>query len=94
MPVDVVAYPGGVIPGGGAAVTCFNTSNVSSLVEFDATDDGEFAIEFCTRGYCRGGPEDSWFLVDSDYPCIEHRQGVLCGQCEPGYSITMTSTVS
>lgn len=93
-PVDVAPYPGNVTPGGGAPVRCFRANNTTSLVEFDARDDGEFAVEFCTRGYCRGGPQDSWLLADVEYPCVEHREGVLCGQCEAGFSITMYSTVS
>lgn len=93
-PVDVAPYTGNVIPGGGAPVRCFGTNDAASLVEFDVTDDAAFTIEFCTHGYCRGGLQDSWLIADVEYPCVEHREGVLCSQCEAGFSITMYSTVS
>lgn len=93
-PVDVVPIEDGLIPGGGAPVKCYQTSNVSELVEFQPTADAEFSIQICTRGFCRGDSRTRWFLSDIDYPCMEHRQGPLCGQCEPGYALTLYSTVS
>ena len=90
-PVDVVPYDGGVIPGGGAPVLCFNYS-IPDLIDFKPQ--GEFSIEYCTRGYCRGNSRSNWFVVDVDYPCVENRMGPVCGQCTPGHAVTMYSTVS
>lgn len=90
-PVDVVTYEQGVHPGGRGPIRCFPGNNISELVAYRA--DGEFSIEFCTRGYCRGNILSSWFLSDEDYPCISERKGVLCGQCRPGYALTTYSTV-
>lgn len=73
---------------------CFRGSNVSELVEFNEMSDSEFSVELCTRGYCRGDIRDSWYLVDNDFPCVEHREGPLCGQCKPGFALTLYSTVS
>ena len=91
-PVDVVPYEGGIMPGRGAPVKCYQGNNVSELVDY--MPPGEFSIEFCTRGYCRGNPLSSWNLADVDYPCRENREGPLCGQCKPGYAVTLYSTVS
>lgn len=90
-PVDVVRYEGGVHPGGRGPVRCFRGNNISELVAYRA--DGEFSVEFCTRGYCRGDLLSSWFLSDEDYPCISEREGLLCGQCRRGYALTTYSTV-
>ena len=91
-PLDVVPYAKGLSPGGGAPVICFSDANVSRLVNFEP--EGEFSIEVCSRGYCRGDLRDSWFLANVDYPCVDKRQGPLCGQCQPGYAVTLYSTVS
>ena len=91
-PVDVVPGDNGVIPGGGAPVICYNTSNVSELVVYVPT--GEFTVDVCTRGYCRGDAQSSWFLSDVSFPCIENREGVLCGQCKEGFAVTVYATVS
>ena len=90
-PVDVVTYEQGVHPGGGAPVRCFH-SNITELVTY--SPDGDFSLEFCTRGYCRGSLLSSWFVSDEDYPCISERGGVLCGQCRSGFAVTTYSTVS
>lgn len=90
-PVDVVVYEGGVQPGGRAPIMCFPGNNISQLVSYQP--DGEFAMEFCTRGYCRGDVLTSWFLSDVDYPCISDREGLLCGECRSGYALTTYSTV-
>lgn len=90
-PVDVVTYEQGVHPGGLGPIRCFPGNNITELVDYRA--DGEFSIEFCTRGYCRGNVLSSWFLSDEDYPCIPERKGVLCGQCRQGYALTTYSTV-
>lgn len=89
-PVDVVTYEQGVHPGGRGPIRCFQ-GNISELVVYKA--DGEFTVEFCTRGYCRGDLLSSWFTADEDYPCIAERRGVLCGQCRSGYALTTYSTV-
>ena len=91
-PLDVIPYANGLVPGGGAPVYCFNNTNVSRLVDFE--HQGEFSIEVCSRGYCRGDLRDSWFVANVDYPCVQNRQGPLCGQCKPGYAVTLYSTVS
>lgn len=93
-PVDVVPYEGAITPGGGAPVKCFEGLNVSELIDYNARVDSEFSIEFCTRGYCRGDVRSTWYLVDVDYPCSDHREGPLCGKCESGYAVTLYSTVS
>ena len=90
-PVDVVTYERGVHPGGSGPIRCFH-ANVSELVSYKP--DGEFTVEFCTRGYCRGDPRSSWFLSEEGYPCISEREGVLCGQCRSGFALTTYSTVS
>lgn len=91
-PLDVIPYANGLIPGGGAPVYCFDDTNVSRLVDFKR--EGEFSIEVCSRGYCRGDLRDSWFVANVDFPCVDNRQGPLCGQCTPGYAVTLYSTVS
>ena len=90
-PVDVVTYQQGVHPGGLSPVHCFH-SNISEIVAYKP--DGDFSLEFCTRGYCRGNQLSSWFVSDEGYPCIPEREGVLCGQCRSGYAVTTYSTVS
>lgn len=90
-PVDVIPYANGLIPGGGAPVYCFNNTNISELVDFE--QQGEFSIEVCSRGYCRGDLRDSWFVANVEFPCVENRQGPLCGQCKPGFAVTLYSTV-
>ncbi len=92
-PVDVVPYDGAITPGGGAPVMCFEGQTVSELIDYDALVDSEFSIEFCTRGYCRGDLRSTWYLVDVDYPCSANREGPLCGECKPGYAVTLYSTV-
>ena len=61
---------GGIVPGGGAPVKCYQDNNVSELVDYIPL--GEFSIEFRTRGYCHGNPLSSWNLADVDYPCREN----------------------
>lgn len=90
--VDVVPYGGGVIPGGGAPVKCYANYTLKELVGFRSN--GEFSIDLCTRGYCRGNVDTSWYLSDVTYPCSENRQGVLCGECKSQLSLTLTKTVS
>lgn len=91
-PLDVVLYENGAIPGGGAPIICFDTRNVSELVDYRPP--GEFTVDICTRGYCRGDSQSSWFLSDVGFPCIEDREGVLCGQCKAGFAVTIYTTVS
>ena len=90
-PLDVVPYQNGATPGGGAPVVCYDTRNVSELIEYKPP--GEFTVGICTRGYCRGDAESMWFLSDVDFPCIDNREGVLCGQCSHGYAVTLYTTV-
>ena len=89
-PVDVQPYFGVVIPGGGAPVRCYLGYNMSYLVEYKPN--AVFSVDVCTRGYCQTD-STSWFLSDVDYPCVENRQGPLCGQCKPGLALTLTTTV-
>ena len=91
-PIDVIPYQGVVTPGGGAHVKCFSNYTIDELINFEAN--GEFSVDLCTRGFCTGNSETSWYLSDVNYPCTENRQGVLCGQCKDGLSLTLTRTVS
>lgn len=88
---DVIAYYGLVAPGGGAPVRCFE-ENISSVVAYQI--DAVFSIELCGQGYCRGDVESSWYLANESFPCTENRMGPLCGQCVPGYAVTLYSSVS
>lgn len=90
-PVDVVPYDGRIIPGGGAHVMCYNYT-VDKLTEYKAS--GEFSVDACTRGFCQGNSQDKWYASDVNYPCVENRQGPLCGECKEGLALTLTSTVS
>ena len=91
-PVDVIPYEDGIIPGGGAPVICYSSMNVSELVNYEPP--GDLAVNLCTRGYCRGDARSLWYLADVNYPCVENREGVLCGQCKPGFAVTLYTTVS
>lgn len=92
-PVDVVPYQGVIIPGGGAPVTCYENYTVDELVSFKPSG-VEFTVDSCFRGFCNGTIETNWFLSDVNQPCVSDREGVLCGQCKKGLSITLTTTVS
>lgn len=91
-PVDVIPYEDGIIPGGGAPVICYNSKNVSELVNYEPP--GELTVNLCTRGYCLGDARLLWYVADVNYPCVENREGVLCGQCKPGFAVTLYTTVS
>ena len=42
----------------------------------------------CPFDYCKPGEVD--FSLDSpDTQCSDHRSGILCGECKPGYSLTL-----
>lgn len=90
-PIDVIPYAGLVRPGGGAPVQCFEV-NVSEVVTYMAP--GVFSIELCSQGYCRGDSDSRWVLANESFPCTRNRMGPLCGQCMPGYAVTLYSTVS
>ena len=91
-PIDVVPYMGIVEPGGGAPVKCFQL-NTSDVVTFEPTA-AVFSIELCSQGYCRGDARSSWVVANESFPCAENRMGPLCGQCKPGYAVTLYSSVS
>lgn len=90
-PIDVVPYFGLVDPGGGATVKCFEL-NVSEVVAYKSS--AVFSIELCSRGYCRGDSQSSWVVANESFPCADNRMGPLCGQCKPGYAVTLYSSVS
>ena len=91
-PLDVVPYMGIVEPGGGAPVKCFNFST-SDVVTFRPTA-AVFSIELCSQGYCRGDARSNWVVANESFPCADNRMGPLCGQCKPGYAVTLYSSVS
>ena len=91
-PVDVIPFMGVILAGGGAPVTCYSNYTVDELVAF--RPNGVFSVDYCHLGFCRGNPQSNWYLSDINYPCLETREGVLCGQCKPGLSQTVTATVS
>lgn len=90
-PVDVIPYKGIINPGGGAQVKCFNFT-VSEVVNHKSS--AIFSIEQCSQGFCQGDSSTTWVLANVSYPCAANRMGVLCGQCKPGFAITLYSTVS
>ena len=90
-PVDVVPYEGGVTPGGGAPVVCYGNNSVTELVRYQTQ--GQFLIEFCTRGYCLGDSRSGWNVGDVGFPCVANRHGTLCGQCLPGFAVTLYTSV-
>ncbi len=91
-PVDVIPYMGLVGPGGGAPVKCFEL-NISEVVTYEPQS-AVFSIELCSQGYCLGDARSSWVVVNESFPCAENRMGPLCGQCKPGYAVTLYSSVS
>ena len=92
-PVDVVPYQGVIVPGGGAPVTCYENYTIEELVGFRPSG-VLFTVDLCSRGFCNGTMETDWYLSDVNQPCVSDREGVLCGQCKEGLSITLTTTVS
>ena len=90
-PIDVAPYFGIITPGGGADILCFNDINISNLIEFK--DKGEFYYDLCVPGYCKADIEESWIITNVSYPCNDNREGVLCGQCKPGYAVKPQSWV-
>ena len=90
-PIDVAPYLGFIKPGGGADIMCFTGINISDLVEFK--DKGEFFYDLCVPGYCKAGITEYWIVTDVDYPCDNNREGILCGQCKPGYAVTPQSLI-
>ena len=90
-PVDVIPYMGIVGPGGGAPVKCFEL-NVSDVVTYEPPG-AVFSIELCSQGYCRGDARSDWVVANESFPCSQNRMGPLCGQCKPGYAVTLYSSV-
>ena len=90
-PVDVVPYLGLIGPGGGAPVMCFEKT-ASEVINHKSK--GNFTIEQCVQGYCRGNVRDTWLVANVSYPCADNRMGLLCGQCKPNHAVTLYSTVS
>ena len=91
-PVDVVSYASGIVPGGGAPVTCFEGYTVEDIINYRPK--GPFAVEYCFSSYCQGNSLSTWYLASVEGPCVENREGPLCGSCKPGYALTLYSTVS
>ena len=90
-PIDVAPYLGLITPGGGADVICFTDINISDLIEFK--DKGEFYYDLCVPGYCKADIGGEWIITDVSYPCDDNREGILCGQCKPGYAVRPQSSV-
>ena len=90
-PVDVIPYKGIINPGGGAPVKCFNFS-VPEVVKYKSS--AIFSIEQCSQGFCQGDSSTTWVVANVSYPCAANRMGALCGQCKPGFAITLYSSVS
>ena len=90
-PIDVAPYVGKIIPGGGAEILCFNDIYISSLIEFP--EKGEFFYDLCVPGYCKADITEDWIITDVNYPCDDNREGILCGQCKPGYAVKPQSWV-
>ena len=91
-PIDVILYDNSIIPGGGAPVTCFQGYSVEDMINYKPG--GPFAVEYCFSSYCRGNSLSTWYLANVAGPCVENREGPLCGSCKPGYALTLYSTVS
>ena len=90
-PVDVAPYEGHIVPGGGAQVNCFKTVNLSSIV--NSQMNYQSVIYPCPAGYCQVNPTGIWIASDHNFPCVENRQGVLCGQCKEGFAVSPLTTV-
>ena len=90
-PIDVAPYLGTITPGGGADVICFSGINISYLIEFE--EEGEFFYDYCVSGYCKADITEYWIMTDVDYPCDDNREGIMCGQCKPGYAVKPQSLV-
>ena len=43
---------------------------------------------YCPFDYCKPGEVD-FSLESPDTQCSDHRSGILCGECKPGYSLTL-----
>jgi len=90
-PIDVAPYLGYITPGGGAEIMCFTGIEISSLIEFQ--EEGEFFYDLCVPGYCKADITESWIMTNVSYPCVDNREGILCGQCKPGYAVKPQSWV-
>ena len=91
-PDDVVTYEGNAVPGGGAPVMCYSTTDLDAVLAVNVSR--ESVIENCPNGYCERTPSGFWITSDVSSPCVDTREGVLCGKCKPGYAVTPQSNVS
>lgn len=91
FPVDVAKYEGDIVPGGGAPVRCFLTTNISYII---GKEPGRTLIYPCPSAYCKKTDTSTWAASNNDVPCTTHREGFLCGQCTKGYAVTPVSNVS
>ena len=53
--------------------------------------DGRFVIYRCPESYCTTCDESNGCLYTPGKICKEHRRGILCGSCEPGYTVLLGS---
>ena len=63
-------------------------------IGFLNTTEGSFlAVGDCSDPeYCKESRIDNFSFSNADVQCIDSHSGVLCGQCKPGYSITLGSS--
>jgi hypothetical protein len=65
---------------------CYNESPSSVLITKE-----EYALADCVLNFCKDSGSGMWTEIEG--PCMEHRKGPLCGQCEEGYTVTPSSLV-
>jgi hypothetical protein len=63
---------------------CYNESPSSVLITKE-----EYALADCVLNFCKDSGSGMWTEIEG--PCMEHRKGPLCGQCEEGYTVTPSS---
>ena len=51
-----------------------------------------FTHRHCPLDFCNSSDYFGFSLEDPDAQCLHNRSGILCGQCKPGYSLTLGST--
>ena len=93
-PVDVASYEGSIVPGGGAPVKCYSTANASQVIRYKNEQRQQTVIYPCPAGYCKIDPSGVWTASNTNFPCVDKREGVLCGQCKEGFAVTPLSTVN
>ena len=63
--------------------------NTSTLFPFAPDINGTFGFApVCPTGYCKPGITEV-NMTEQDSLCQNHRTGVLCGECEDGYSLVL-----